>query len=525
MLIDAVCRHPAIQALCERLRGETAPLAAIGLWGSSAPATTAAVAKTLRRPVLLVTPHLEQADRALDDLDTLIGGNVLGLPAWEALPGESGGDNEIADARNHLCAELASQKKNNEATPWIVTAPIQALIQPVPTTAALTASALEFAVGAEIDLDAVARWLVDRGFERLDQVEQAGDFAIRGGILDIFHSTDIDPLRIELFGDEIESIRRFDVATQRSTHTVSSATITHVSNEATLDPNQTTHFASYLPDNCVVIFHEPVEAAEVAKTILERLDHPKGHYPFEAVLRNLAKFTQLHLGRFPLATVTDAACFRVRTEPPPKFDPKPADAVQQLLALSHDQPVIVYCDNAGERERLGELLAEISVTMGEQGLAAQNVHIETGYLTEGFRWANDDAPDDAFLALAHHEVFHRHVQRRKLRPITTGRAIDSFLDLKEGDFVVHIAHGIARFAGLRTMKKRGARFGEEFLTLTFAEGATMHVPVAQIDLVQKYIGAKGARPPLTKLGGARWNKTKQKVEENITDLASELLRV
>ncbi|MCB9852407.1 MAG: transcription-repair coupling factor [Phycisphaerales bacterium] len=499
-------------------------MAAIGLWGSSAPTVTAAISRASRRPILLITPHIDQADHAFDDLETLRGGSIHGLPAWEALPGESGGDTEIADARNHLCAELANQKRHTHDEPWIITAPIQALVQPVPTLNSLTANAIEFRVGADIDLEAVARWLVARGFERLDQVEQAGDFAIRGGIIDIFHSTDIDPLRIELFGDEIESIRRFDVATQRSVRTLDSATITHVATDAAIDPNLTTNFASYLPDDCIVVLHEPVESAEVARTILERLDQPVGHFPFDAVMRNLAPFAQLHLGRFPLATVKDADAYRITTEPPPKFDPKPIDAVQQLLGLSRDQSVIVYCDNAGERERLNELVAERSTNDAAPSRSTENLHVEIGYLTEGFGWRNDDA-DGSFLAIAHHEVFHRHVQRRRLRPIATGRAIDSFLDLKEGDYVVHVLHGIAKFAGLRTMKKRGARFGEEFLTLIFAEGATMHVPVAQIDLVQKYIGAKGTRPPLSKLGGTRWSKTKQKVEENVTDLASDLLRV
>ncbi len=521
-LIDAVCRHPAIQSLCERLEGSNAPVAAIGLWGSAAPAATAAIARITRRPLLLVTPHIDQADHACDDIETLLDIRVSTLPAWESLPGESGNDTETADARNHLCAELAAGTLADADSPTIFVAPIQALVQPVPTTAALTSNAIEFRVGKEVELDSIARWLVDRGFERLDQVEQAGDFAIRGGIIDIFHSTDIDPLRVELFGDEIESIRRFEVGTQRSLRTVESAQITHVSDEVAIDPTQTTNFASYLPDDCIVVLHEPVEAAEVAKTILERLDHPVGHFPFDAVIRNLARFSQVHLGRFALATVPDAEAFSVSTQPPPKFDPKPRDAVQQLLRLASDQPVAVLCDNAGERERLNELIVEVAGSTPLPPGVTDKLHVGIGVLHEGFKWLSDR---ESFLAVAHHEVFHRHLQRRRLRPVVSGRAIDSFLDLKEGDYVVHVLHGIAKFGGLRTMKKRGARFGEEFLTLIFAESATMHVPVAQIDLVQKYIGAKGTKPPLSKLGGTRWLKTKEKVEENVTDLASDLLRV
>jgi transcription-repair coupling factor (superfamily II helicase) len=139
---------------------------------------------------------------------------------------------------------------------------------------------------------------------------------------------------------------------------------------------------------------------------------------------------------------------------------------------------------------------------------------------QGFDW-----PAGELAVVGHHEVFHRYQQRRRIRRTHAARPVESWLDLNVGDYVVHVVHGIARFTGMRVMQKSASGKREEYLTLEFAEGAKMHVPVTQIDLVQKYIGAGGAAPTLSKLGGTRWSKTKERVEEAIGDMAAELLRI
>jgi len=136
----------------------------------------------------------------------------------------------------------------------------------------------------------------------------------------------------------------------------------------------------------------------------------------------------------------------------------------------------------------------------------------------GFVW-----PAEKLVVVGHHEVFHRYARPRRVRRIRSGRPIDSFVDLQEGDTIVHIGHGIARFEGLRRLAKQGRQ--EEYLTLRFAEGALLHVPVTRIHLVQKYVGARRARPTLSHLGGAGWSARKARVAEAVKDMAAELLRV
>ncbi len=529
IVANTITDDPAIQTLRSRLAGDSPPFAANGLWGSAAPIVSGCVATAAGGPLLYLTAHLEQADCARDDIETALGRAVDLLPAWETLPGEGGGSNEIGAERGRLCEELRRANAADESqSPRIIIAPIQALIQPVSTTAALDANAIHLNVGRTREPDSIAQWLVERGFERLDQVEQPGDFALRGGILDIWTSGDTDPIRLEFFGDEIESIRQFEVGSQRSMRSLETARIAVPPDPERTTIKETTTFLEYLCDTALVALHEPVEIAETAKTVLDRLGNPVGHFSFESIIKRLRRYRQLHLSRFPVASVADERTIRLTCEPLPAFDAKAPDAVQQLILLAQDQTVVVYCDNKGAQDRLAELI-EQAMSAGRLAdiQVARRPHIETriGLIHEGFEWRATAAGNGSFTVLPHHELFRRYTRRRRIRKVTTSRPIESFLDLEEGDYVVHVLHGIAKYAGMKTMRKGQSRQCEEFLTLRFADGATMHVPVSQIDLVQKYVGAKATRPSPSKLGAKRWQATKDKVEEAITDMASDLLRI
>lgn len=559
-----IAEDARLAALAARLKAGGPPLAAHGLWGSCAPILAGLTAQQLHRPLLFVTAHNDQADEARDDLETLVAHRADGagnrseldqrpqsarddepqrdspgvelLPAWETLPGEGAGSGEINTERTRLCEILRRGERP------IIVAPIQALMQPVPAAAALDANTLTLTVGEDRTPESIADYLVARGFTRLDQVEQPGDFALRGGILDIFATIDADPLRIEFFGDEIESIRPFEVGSQRSTRTLQSARIT-LPPPPGRAPGETTTFTHYLPPDTIVVLHESLEIAEIGRTVLERLGNPIGHYPVEALLRQLAKFSLLHVSRFASESAAAADTFELTCEGLPTFEGKSTDAVLQLLQLAKQQPVYVYCDNDGERDRLAELIAQvidpkepaaqavvrkapIAQAIDPVGNAAANIVLQLGTIHRGFCWvAPVSAAPRAFAVVPHHELFRRYTLKRRIRKVAAGRPIESFLDLEEGDYVVHVVHGIGRFTGMRTAAKGDSGKSEEYLTLRFADDGVVHVPAAQIDLVQKYIGAKGARPTLSKLGGTRWQKTKARVEEAVSDMAADLLRV
>ena len=526
MPLELLAKHPIVDQVGARLGREHLPLAVSGLWGSSAPMLVCAVAARLARPFLYLVAHAEQADAAADDLETISGRRPLTLPAWELTPGQGAASDEIAAERTRLCALL----RGDDAPPPVV-APVQAVMQPVPTAAALDAASLLLKTGDLRDPMQIAEWLAARGFTRLDEVEQAGDFAVRGGIVDIAASNATDPIRIEFFGDRIESIRSFDIATKRSVRDLPQARISVAPSATDAAPNETTTFFEYLPPDAFIVIHEPMDIQEMGRALLDRLGNPAGMFPVDAVFRLAARRNLVYLGRFESSAADESHRLDVTTRALPPFEAHAADAVAQLVRLCAEHPLIVYCDAEGERERLGELARQsppqtdsAEASPGAPNSAAVPLDVRVGQISQGFTWhAAEGVP--LFSLVGHHEVFHRHQRRRRMRAVAAARPIESFLDLEEGDYVVHATHGIARFVGLKSLDRDNRGRSEEFLSLRFAADAMLHVPASQIELVQKYVGPGGSRPSLSALGGNRWKQARAQVEEAVTDFAADLLRI
>ncbi len=488
-----------------------------GLWGCYAPILAGALTRTLDRPLLYVTAHLEQADEVRDELELFVGRTPEMLTAFESAPGEGAAGEEIHAERIGLCARLDHEKNNStKVNDRIIVAPVQALMQAVPAPEALAAELLTLAVDQQHDPLKLADWLIAHGYTRLDQVETPGDFALRGEILDIYPPGETEPYRVDFFGEQIESIRRFEVSTQRSEQEFDSIRVPGLpgAGKGRKSPGDAriTNFLSYLPPETIIALAEPAEIQDLGRTFWNRLAQPRGVMPVDKLFQRAGTFTQLHLCHLPATGLDHRFNFGVRSLA--RFETKAAEALDELSQLAQRRDVVLYCDNEPERQRFVELYT------GTLGPLPPRLHLTVGLMHHGFDW-----PAGELAVLGHHEVFHRYLQRRRIRKAHAARPIESWLDLNVGDYVVHITHGIARFHGMRTMRKGESDKQEEYLTLEFAEKARLHVPVSQIDLVQKYIGAGGIRPQLSKLGGTRWTKTKERVAESVTDLAAELLRI
>jgi len=482
-------------------------VAAESLWGSAAPILAALAAERLKRPLLLVTAHADGADDLRDDIETAVGTPPELLPQLDTLPQETAGADELAGERLRLCVALMTPH-GADATPPRIVAPIMALMQPVPSADAITAQSFRVDAGDTLDPDVLARWLPEHGFQRCEAVEVPGDFARRGGIMDVFSNAHTDPVRIEFFGDDVASIRLFDIGTQRSSHTLGSVQIPalafHTAGQQ--GGKQTTSFLALLPTDTIIAFSEPSEIQELGRTYWQRLGERAGIITADAIFRRANDFTQLHLHRFT-GVAADAVCFDVTSLP--QFEPKAADALRALSELAQTTDVVVLCDNPPEEQRFRELLAQ-------QDPPPARVQTTVGVIHRGFQWGTT-------AYLPHHELFHRYRQRRTLRRVQPARPIDSFFDLDTGDHVVHALHGIGRFLGLKTLQ-RGERT-DEYLAVEFADKAVVHVPISQIHVIQKYIGSFRGRPKLSKVGGSGWKRTKERVAEAVTDLAAELIAV
>ncbi len=540
--IRADSRLEELTRLLEEPRGV---VAAEGLWGSSAPILAALAADRLGRPLLLVTAHGDEADDMRDDIETALGAAPELLPQLDNLPGDTLPDDELAGERLRLCLALQNRRPCEQrqvggdgvgaagaasssavAPTACIVAPIMALMQPVPSPEAIAARSFSVGVGQTMDPDTLVAWLSEHGFQRCEAVEVPGDFARRGGIVDVHSNAHVDPVRIEFFGDEVASIRLFDAGTQRSSHALAAVQIPALKLTAgVVDRESATSFLRLLPPQTIIAFHEPSEIQELGRTYWRRLGEPAGMIPVEAIFRRANDFTQLHLQRF--AGVAGRSV-RFDVVSLPQFEPRAPEALRTLAELAVEAEVVVFCDNPAEAQRFRQLLGGSTASAAEAGdngpgvlekeaaAAVQGVRIEIGVIHRGFRWGRT-------AYIPHHEVFHRYRQRRTLRRVAPARPIDSFFDLEVGDPVVHVLHGIGRFLGLKTIQRE--QRVDEYLAIEFAEKAVVHVPVSQIHVVQKYIGGFHGRPRLSKVGGLGWKRAKQRVAEAVSDLAAELLAI
>lgn len=514
-----------------------------GASGSSTTSTASALAQLSGRHVVLVVAHIDDAEEALEELNSA-GRAVLRLPALEVMPGESAASSELF-AERLGCVEKTLALAETGAPPTVVVCPIQGIMQLVPAPARLPSLLRTLAKGDRHDPAALARWLVDAGYERKETVEEPGDFAVRGGIVDVFPAGTGAPARLDFFGDEIDRLTEIDLDTMGSDRVIASVTLVSNDPSAMLDEAGAVSFLELLPRACLAMLAETMEIVEQGRGYYERVTDSRAIAGPPAVLKILeSRFHALaEVNQFS----TGATGAEQRIElPVSNLPPFPQDAAEAIGELSQIAGpgggrvvrVIVPCQNQGERQRLSELLAEFA-----PGEMARIEPIDA-YVHRGFVWGDETSEpgkadgDRAGIAIVpYHELLSRFTTRRRASRLRSSRAIDTFLDFQAGDYVVHTEHGIARFVGLQMMKPRelpGASRPlsgmkepepEEYLTLEFAGRAKLHVPARNIDQVQKYVGGFAGKPPLSTLGGTRWQNQKQRTGESVRDLAAEMLRV
>jgi len=547
-VVTLLARQEVVGLVRQALR-EEGRASVEGLWGSSAPALAAALLPDCPSTLLYVVAHIDALDGARDDWRVCAGVDPPAFPAWEALPTEADFADEILADRLRVLKALASARRRagmasagdgadvggggaNGAGPGaegpapgaplrVLVTSIQALMQPVPTPRHLADNTVELAVGQEYSLPRLRAWLAERGFRPAELVLEPGQYAVRGGIIDVFPPTAPAPYRLEFFGDTLESLRTFDPATQRSDEDRPRVAISFLptAKGGPTAPEMTTNLMDYLPRDAWIVWQDPLEIAEVGRSFLARLASPVGVYRFEVVVQQAREFVRLDLSSFTTSGTSDA--FSLRTESPPAFSGKAENVRAELAELAAEDTVLLFSDNEAERDRVAEILT------GMAPAARERVRLGVGRLAAGFRIVAERV-----TVLANHEVFHRYRDRRRLVRRIETRAIDTWLDLKRGDLVVHVAHGIGQYLGMKTLRRPpgssarpAAEKAEDYLVLEYRDEVKVYVPASQIDLVQKYIGGFKGKPQLARVGTKAWTERKRRVESAVEDLATELLRV
>jgi len=383
-------------------------------------------------------------------------------------------------------------------------------------------------VGGTLDLPSFQEWLESAGFSRVESIDSPGEYSVRGGILDVFSPGGQPPIRIDLYGDEVETIWEIDLDTMGSDRRIDQTDVVTASAEGVQTDESICSILDLLRPETVAFIAELIEVTEQGRGYFERLVDARGIHPLPETFATMQSrcHAVVDVNQFSSGAAPERS-IALPVSPLPTFAEETSKAVVELAELGKAHAVSVFCQNEGELQRFTELKNEFAPD------ATVEAHV--AYLHRGFLWEEVDGNGEAHpLALVpYHELLHRFHARRRIRRVSSGRTIDTFLDIEPGDLVVHRDHGIARFVEFgplqaqgRLVSRRGAQAGrEEYLTLEFDGGAKLHVPASQISLIQKYVGAFRGRPKLSKLGGKKWKRQKEDVAEAVRDLASEMIRV
>jgi transcription-repair coupling factor (superfamily II helicase) len=483
----------------EALRGK-ARVSFEGVIGSSRSLLAAALRQVTPGLLVVVCAYGRQIDEIAEELQLFADVDVATFPPWETAPDERDVADDIFGERLRALKQL----HDRGARPRVLVTCIQSLQQPVPAPRVLADQTRRIRLGDTLPVDELLGWLASHGYHATSAVDLPGEYARRGGILDVFAADWSEPVRIELFDDQVESLRIFDAATQRSLKTVNEIEITVLVPCLTAEHS----FADYLPPDSLVLLVEPDEMRGAAEDYLQRLDRDGRIFTMPEVLQAL-QHVGLAAGSAVAGSGWETSC-RLALEGVEHFSGEVGRVRGELDRVSGDHTVIIVVPTDAETQRLSELLAA-----GETA-AQGRLFFAVGGLYGGFRLIPEKT-----LVLSGNDLFQRTMVHRVVRRRHAGRPLDSFLDLREGDLVVHLAHGIGRYRGLKLLQREGQ--AEEHLTIEFDAGVKVYVPATRIHLVQKYIGGAKTRPSLARIGGKSWVRQRQAAEKAVLDVAADML--
>lgn len=585
----SAARHgPALTKLLEAMAQGVPFLDLYGLSPAAAAYVLARLWAVCQRPLVILTATSAQRETFLRDLAFFLGlreaqqGNVvnpgqpaslLSFPGHEDLPfKELTLDVRISSARLETAYTLLTQDAAR-----LVVASVPALLQPLPPRDRLGAAVEYVVAGEELDREKFLQRLLAGGYARGPLVEERGDYSVRGGIIDLYPPLYPSPVRLEFWGDEVESIRCFDPATQRSRGALDEVVVLPV-NEVILDAatreyaahrlrvlkdpqvrgyiQQGRHFPGiekflgyfypqpetlwdYLPANTLLVEWDPLNLSQEARKLLEI--QPRGaddhvRVAFDAFASRRRCFQTLACHEVPGAALPTAEpqTFSFHLEHNRELAATLAAAAEQgrligpLVAQLHQWlesgfQVVMVCRSQSQAARLERLLADQGVTPELRPVPDWDqpgrLQLTWNGLSAGFRFL-----DQGLILLTAEEILGAEPERRprsaRAQPL---QWLASLSDLKVGDPVVHLDHGIGRYRGL--VKLTVGEQVNDFLWLEYQGGDKLYLPVDRLHLVQKYLGVEGQPPALDRLGGKSWERTKKRVRKAVEKIARELVEL
>ena len=396
----------------------------------------------------------------------------------------------------------------------VVVASTPALMERVPARD-VRADEVVLEPGMRIDMDALVDRLAGVGYERVPQVEERGEMAVRGGLLDVYPSTADGPVRIDWFGDEVESLRAFSPFTQKTIRP-----LTRVGIWTAAEPGDIP-LVDPLVDPGIggarVVRLQPADYEGALREALERLEDEAAAGALDDPAMLISRLDDLAVLDLRVPSGTETPAFDVREA---RFATRGmAEAESEMARLSSDRKRLVVCfARRGDMERTQHLVTRVApVIMDADGrvppegsVAFTHLDLRTGFVSR-----------DLGLAVVPDGTLIRRRRPGARAPLTAGRRIASFLDLKVGDYVVHEDQGIGRLEGFET--RTVANVTRDYLALVFAGDDRLYVPHDHLEKVSRYVGADGSAPALSKLGGKSWSTMKARARAAVRELAGELI--
>ncbi|PST85298.1 transcription-repair coupling factor [Pedobacter yulinensis] len=516
-----------VTSLAQKLNsGKHAKVQLKGLVGSSDAVVALSSYFLLHQPILFVLPDREEAAYFHSDLENILDKQALFFPSSY----RKSFDFTQVDTANVLArAEVLNELNHETSHGRLIVSYPEALAEKVIDRDSLSSNTLEIATGARLGIDFINEFLMEYDFQRSDFVYNPGQFSIRGGIVDIFSFSHDLPYRIEFFGDEVENIRTFEIETQLSVDTVRSLTIVPNVQAKFLTENNIS-ILDYI-DPATQLWFKDVEfvldivrggykkAVELWKALPakdkeqnpEWID-PKFAFTDDKMLADhFQDFNVVEFGKQFFYRTADVINFEIK--PQPSFN-KDFNLLIHNLKENEKAEIVnfIFTDSGKQQERLYAILEDIDKT-------AKFTPINSS-LREGFV---DPAMNVAFYT--DHQIFDRYYKYKQKRGYQRSQAITlkELRDLKPGDFVTHIDHGIGKYAGLEKVEVNGKT--QEMIRLVYADNDLLYVNINSLNRIAKYSGKEGTAPKMNKLGTDAWDKLKKTTKKKVKDIARDLIKL
>lgn len=518
-LLNALSEDKALRQAQAAFALDNAQSLIYGLTGPQKGMFLAASFQAARRPTVIIAASHEAIDVFRNDFAVLLPAvPVVELPALDMVTFAAAAKSvELAAKRMDVLNRLTRGEN------LIVLATAEAAMQKVLPKQEFLNSRITIHSDSVVNREELISSLVAFGYERVDQVDSAGQFSVRGGIIDIFAVNRSLPLRLELFGDEVDSLREFEPVSQRSVQDLDLADIMPLTQIE--HGGRAAVFVSYLPATATVILDEPARLREqMAKLVKENPDCKRRVFAWAELVAACQAYNVIYLSlllqKIPHTQPTGIISIMAKGIAP--FHRQLDLLITEIKSWQDKRyNIVLFMSNQDKAANIEQNLTNEGITAimaqtgGAMPLVPGAVVVMSGTLSGGFEF-----PQAKLVVLTEFDIFGR--QKKKRRPrVGKAQQITYFRDINLGDYVVHVNHGIGKYVGVETLEVGGVH--KDYLHIRYAGDDKLYVPTDQVGLLQKYIGSEGEVPRLSKMGGSDWLKVKTKAKAAVADMAKELI--